>query len=302
MEYGYARVSTKEQNEQRQIIALEEFGLNLRQIFIDKQSGKNFERANYQRLTRRLKEGDTLVVKSIDRLGRNYNEILEQWRIITKEKRAAIVVLDMPLLDTRKNRDLTGTLIADIVLQLLSYVAQTEREFIRQRQEEGIAVVKAQGVHFGRPPLAQPKEFPAVHLAWLKKEISAREAARRLSVTHKTFLRAVSGRGGGHEPRPSDQAAADLAGAGGHAGRRQPHHPCGRPHRGRRQSGRLQEGVRGHAGPGPCLISRSFSAANPEDHSGSSGFSLPSRFDRFRPAGFGKIILRENNVRLPDFI
>ena len=174
MEYGYARVSTKEQNEQRQIIALEEFGLNLRQIFIDKQSGKNFERANYQRLTRRLKEGDTLVVKSIDRLGRNYNEILEQWRIITKEKRAAIVVLDMPLLDTRKNRDLTGTLIADIVLQLLSYVAQTEREFIHQRQAEGIAV---------------PKEFPAVHQAWLKKEISAREAARRLSVTHKTFLR-----------------------------------------------------------------------------------------------------------------
>lgn len=189
MEYGYARVSTKEQNEQRQIIALEEFGLNLRQIFIDKQSGKDFERANYQRLTRRLKEGDTLVVKSIDRLGRNYNEILEQWRIITKEKRAAIVVLDMPLLDTRKNRDLTGTLIADIVLQLLSYVAQTEREFIRQRQAEGIAAAKAQGVRFGRPPLVQPKEFPAVHQAWLKKEISAREAARRLSVTHKTFLR-----------------------------------------------------------------------------------------------------------------
>lgn len=191
MEYGYARVSTKEQNEQRQIIALEEFGLNLRQIFIDKQSGKDFERANYQRLTRRLKEGDTLVVKSIDRLGRNYNEILEQWRIITKEKGAAIVVLDMPLLDTRKNRDLTGTLIADIVLQLLSYVAQTEREFIRQRQAEGIAVAKAQGVRFGRPPLAQPKEFPTVHQAWLKKEISAREAARRLSVTHKTFLRWV---------------------------------------------------------------------------------------------------------------
>ena len=139
MEYGYARVSTKEQNEQRQIIALEEFGLNLRQIFIDKQSGKDFERANYQRLTRRLKEGDTLVVKSIDRLGRNYNEILEQWRIITKEKGAAIVVLDMPLLDTRRNRDLTGTLIADSVLQLLSYVAQTEREFIRQRQAEGNA-------------------------------------------------------------------------------------------------------------------------------------------------------------------
>ena len=165
MEYGYARVSTKEQNEQRQIIALEEFGLNLRQMFIDKQSGKNFERANYQRLTRRLKEGDTLVVKSIDRLGRNYNEILEQWRIITKEKRAAIVVLDMPLLDTRKNRDLTGTLIADIVLQLLSYVAQTEREFIHQRQAEGIAVAKAQGVRFGRPPLERPEGFPAVRFA-----------------------------------------------------------------------------------------------------------------------------------------
>ena len=189
MEYGYARVSTKEQNEQRQIVALEEFGLDRKQIFTDKQSGKDFERTNYRKLVRRLKEGDTLVVKSIDRLGRNYEEILEQWRIITKDKGAAIVVLDMPLLDTRQNRDLTGTLIADIVLQLLSYVAQTEREFIRQRQAEGIAVAKAQGVRFGRPPLAQPEEFPAVHQAWLKKEISAREAARRLSVTHKTFLR-----------------------------------------------------------------------------------------------------------------
>lgn len=189
MEYGYARVSTKEQNEQRQIVALEEFGLDRKQIFTDKQSGKDFERTNYRKLVRRLKEGDTLVVKSIDRLGRNYEEILEQWRIITKDKGAAIVVLDMPLLDTRRNRDLTGTLIADIVLQLLSYVAQTEREFIRQRQAEGIAVAKAQGVRFGRPPLAQPKEFPAVHQAWLKKEISAREAAQRLSVTHKTFLR-----------------------------------------------------------------------------------------------------------------
>ena len=189
MEYGYARVSTKEQNEQRQIVALEEFGLDRKQIFTDKQSGKDFERTNYRKLVRRLKEGDTLVVKSIDRLGRNYEEILEQWRIITKDKGSAIVVLDMPLLDTRRNRDLTGTLIADIVLQLLSYVAQTEREFIRQRQAEGIAVAKAQGVRFGRPPLAQPEEFPAVHQAWLKKEISAREAARRLSVTHKTFLR-----------------------------------------------------------------------------------------------------------------
>ena len=189
MEYGYARVSTKEQNEQRQIVALEEFGLDRKQIFTDKQSGKDFERTNYRKLVRRLKEGDTLVVKSIDRLGRNYEEILEQWRIITKDKGTAIVVLDMPLLDTRRNRDLTGTLIADIVLQLLSYVAQTEREFIRQRQAEGIAVAKAQGVRFGRPPLEKPEDFPAVQTAWQKKEISAREAARRLGVTHKTFLR-----------------------------------------------------------------------------------------------------------------
>ena len=189
MEYGYARVSTKEQNEQRQIVVLEEFGLDRKQIFTDKQSGKDFERTNYRKLVRRLKEGDTLVVKSIDRLGRNYEEILEQWRIITKDKGAAIVVLDMPLLDTRQNRDLTGTLIADIVLQLLSYVAQTEREFIRQRQAEGIAVAKAQGVRFGRPPLEKPEDFPAVQTAWRKNEISAREAARRLGVTHKTFLR-----------------------------------------------------------------------------------------------------------------
>ena len=189
MEYGYARVSTREQNEQRQIIALTQFGLSEKNIYVDKQSGKDFERTQYRRLVRKLKNGDTLVVKSIDRLGRNYEEILEQWRVITKEKAAAIVVLDMPLLDTRKSRDLTGTLIADIVLQLLSYVAQTEREFIRQRQAEGIAVAKAQGVRFGRPPLAQPKELPAVHQAWLKKELSARQAAKKLGVTHKTFLR-----------------------------------------------------------------------------------------------------------------
>ena len=139
MEYGYVRVSTKEQNEQRQMIALREFGLKDEQIFMDKQSGKDFERKSYKRMIRRIKSGDTIVIKSIDRLGRNYDEILEQWRIITKEKQVAVVVLDMPLLDTRQNRDLTGTLIADIVLQLLSYVAQTEREFIRQRQAEGIA-------------------------------------------------------------------------------------------------------------------------------------------------------------------
>ena len=136
MEYGYIRVSTREQNEQRQYLAMREFGIPRNQIYMDKQSGKDFERKNYKKMVRKLKKDDTLVVKSIDRLGRNYEEILEQWRIITKEKQAAIVVLDMPLLDTRQNRDLTGTLIADIVLQFLSYVAQTEREFIRQRQAE----------------------------------------------------------------------------------------------------------------------------------------------------------------------
>ena len=179
MEYGYARVSTKEQNEQRQIIALMAFGVSGKCIYVDKQSGRDFERPQYQRLVRKLKDGDTLVVKSIDRLGRNYDEILEQWRIITKEKAAAIVVLDMPLLDTRNNRDLTGMLIADIVLQLLSYVAQTEREFIRQRQAEGIAAAKLRGVQFGRKPKEKPPEYPTVLEAWRRKELSARAAATR---------------------------------------------------------------------------------------------------------------------------
>lgn len=189
MEYGYVRVSTKEQNEQRQMIALREFGVEEKRIFMDKQSGKNFERANYKKLLRKLKNSDTLVVKSIDRLGRNYDEILEQWRIITKEKQVSIVVLDMPLLDTRQNRDLTGTLIADIVLQLLSYVAQTEREFIRQRQAEGIAVAKAQGVRFGRKPMCRPEAFETLKEQWEKNEMSARTAAKLLGITHNTFLR-----------------------------------------------------------------------------------------------------------------
>ena len=170
---------------------MREVGVPEKNIYVDKKSGKDFDRPQYKKLLRKMKKDDLLYIKSIDRLGRNYEEILLQWRALTKDKGIDIVVLDMPLLDTRRNRDLTGTLIADIVLQLLSYVAQTEREFIRQRQAEGIAVAKAQGVRFGRPPLVQPKEFPAVHQAWLKKEISAREAARRLSVTHKTFLRWV---------------------------------------------------------------------------------------------------------------
>ena len=188
MEYGYARVSTKEQNEERQLIALTAFGVAADAIFVDKQSGKDFERMQYRKLIRKLKDGDTLVVKSIDRLGRNYDEILEQWRVITKEKRAAIVVLDMPLLDTRQNRDLTGTLIADIVLQLLSYVAQTEREFIRQRQAEGIAAAKARGVQFGRRPMQRPENFQVLRQKWEYGEISARQAAVQLKITHRTFL------------------------------------------------------------------------------------------------------------------
>ena len=189
MEYGYIRVSTREQNEQRQIIAMQEFGIPQNRIYMDKQSGKDFERKNYKKMVRKLKKDDTLVVKSIDRLGRNYEEILEQWRIITKEKQAAIVVLDMPLLDTRQNRDLTGTLIADIVLQLLSYVAQTEREFIRQRQAEGIAAAKQNGVHFGRKPIERPEPFHALRMQWINHEISARMAAKQLKITHSTFLR-----------------------------------------------------------------------------------------------------------------
>ncbi len=188
MEYGYARISTKEQNEERQLIALAAFGIKGSAIFVDKQSGENFERTQYRKLIRKLKDGDTLVIKSIDRLGRNYEEILEHWRVITKEKRAAIVVLDMPLLDTRRNRDLTGTLIADIVLQLLSYVAQTEREFIRRRQAEGIAATKARGVRFGRKPMQKPESFITLRQKWELGEISARQAAAQLKITHRTFL------------------------------------------------------------------------------------------------------------------
>ena len=194
MEYGYARVSTKEQNELRQLIALREFGLTDRAIFVDKQSGKDFDRRSYQRLLRKLKDGDTLVIKSIDRLGRNYEEILEQWRIITKEKSAAIVVLDMPLLDTRRNRDLTGTLIADIVLELLSYVAHVERDNIRQRQAEGIAAARARGVKLGRPALAVPEEFDAVCRKWEAGCLNSRQAAESLGVSHTTFLKWVKQR------------------------------------------------------------------------------------------------------------
>ena len=187
--YGYARVSTNDQNADRQLLALEKFGVPKKHIFIDHQSGKDFERPQYRRLLKRLCSDDVLVVKSIDRLGRNYSKILEQWRFITKEKRAAIVILDMPLLDTRQNRDLTGIVIADIVLQLLSYVAEKEREFIHQRQAEGIAAAKARGIRFGRPPIPRPDNFSEVYESWMKKEINCREAGKLLGVSHYTFLK-----------------------------------------------------------------------------------------------------------------
>ena len=192
MTYGYVRVSSRDQNEERQIIAMRDFGVEDKLIYLDKQSGKDFDRPQYRKLMRKLKNGDTLVIKSIDRLGRNYDEILVQWRTITKQKKAAIVVLDMPLLDTRQNRDLTGTLIADIVLQLLSYVAQTEREFIKQRQKEGIAAAKARGVRFGRTPMERPINYTQIESLWQQGKISAREAGRQLGITHKTFLRWVN--------------------------------------------------------------------------------------------------------------
>jgi DNA invertase Pin-like site-specific DNA recombinase len=187
--YGYVRVSTKEQNEDRQMVAMREFGVEDSRIVLDKQSGKDFDRPGYRRLTQKLKAGDTLVIKSIDRLGRSYDEILEQWRLLTKEKQVAIVVLDMPLLDTRQGRDLTGVLIADIVLQLLSYLAQTEREFNRQRQAEGIAAAKAKGVHFGRNFKDRGENYGSVMAAWKRGELSDRAAARELGVAHGTFQR-----------------------------------------------------------------------------------------------------------------
>lgn len=189
--YGYIRVSSRDQNEDRQVIAMREFGIAEKNLVIDKQSGKDFARPGYRRLLRKLKPNDTLVIKSIDRLGRNYDEVLEQWRLLTKEKQVDIVVLDMPLLDTRKGRDLIGTLISDIVLQLLSYVAQTEREFIHQRQAEGIAAAKARGVKFGRKPKERPAEYEHLCDEWRAGRISARAAARQLGVAHRTFMKWV---------------------------------------------------------------------------------------------------------------
>ncbi len=186
--YGYIRVSSREQNEERQRIALLDWGIPERDLFTDKQSGKDFERPAYRCMLRKLKEGDLVVVKSIDRLGRNYEEILDQWRIITKKIHVDIKVLDMPLLDTRQNVDLTGTLIADLVLQLLSYVAQTERESIRQRQAEGIAAARQRGVRFGRPSMIVPEAFDETYTRWLAGEITSRKAGELLGTSQTTFL------------------------------------------------------------------------------------------------------------------
>ena len=186
---GYVRVSTREQNEERQMIAMKEFGVPNRNIILDKQSGKDFERPGWQRLKAKLTSDDVLVVQSIDRLGRNYEEIIEEWRTVTKDIGAAIVVLDMPILDTRKERDLAGELISDIVLQLLSYVAQTEREFNHKRQAEGIAAAKARGVKFGREPMPIPANFDNVYSRWKSGDMSATKAATELSVCRNTFLK-----------------------------------------------------------------------------------------------------------------
>jgi DNA invertase Pin-like site-specific DNA recombinase len=187
--YGYVRVSTRDQKTDRQLVAMDQFGVKRERIYVDKMSGKDFNRPGYQKLVRRLKSGDTLVIKSIDRLGRNYDEIKEEWRLITKQRGAAIVVLDMPLLDTReKNRDLTGKFIADLVLEILSYVAETERSFIKKRQAEGIAAAKAKGIKFGRPSIKPSEGFYQLLSSWRNKEISAKDAAFQLGISYKTFI------------------------------------------------------------------------------------------------------------------
>ena len=187
--YGYVRVSSKDQCTDRQLLALRDAKVPDQNIFVDKQSGKNFDRPQYRKLLKKLKENDLLIIKSIDRMGRNYEEILEQWRIITREKKADIAILDMPLLNTcKKQKGLTGTFIADLVLQILSYVAQTERESIRLRQKEGIQAAKIRGVRFGRPRQEIPPQFPGLFQKWQSGEISGREAARMLGVSHKTFF------------------------------------------------------------------------------------------------------------------
>lgn len=186
--YGYMRVSTREQNEDRQRIALLAAGISREMIFMDKQSGKDFERPQYKKLLKKLDSNSVLFVKSIDRLGRNYTDLNEQWRVITKEKGADIVVIDMPILDTRREKNLMGTFISDIVLSLLSYVAENERVNIRQRQMEGIAAATARGVRFGRPAIALPEDFKEVCTMWRAKELTLKEAAELCNLAESTFF------------------------------------------------------------------------------------------------------------------
>ena len=185
--YGYVRVSSRDQNEERQLRALYETGMRQKNIFVDKQSGSDFERPQYQRLLKKIKPDDVLYIKSIDRLGRNYQEILEQWRFLVREKCADIVVMDMPLLDTRRGKDLMGTFLSDIVLQILSFVAENERMNIRQRQAEGIAAAKAKGVRFGRPLLPLPENFYEMHASWRERKITLKEAAQACGMPVGTF-------------------------------------------------------------------------------------------------------------------
>ena len=196
MKYGYIRVSTKDQNIDRQLTAILKEGIVMNKIYIDKASGKDFNRRKYKKLIKKLQEGDELYIKSIDRLGRNYDEIIKEWNFITKEKNAEIIVLDFPLLDTRtKAYDLTGKFIADIVLQILSYVAQIERENTHQRQMEGIKEAKKRGVKFGRSKIDVPKDFEKVANQWSKKEISLRAGAKQLNVSHTTFSKWLKEKG-----------------------------------------------------------------------------------------------------------
>lgn len=194
--YGYVRVSTREQNETRQLIALQAVGIPPDNIYIDKQSGKDFNRVMYKRLIRKISEGDVLYVKSIDRLGRNYEDVIEQWKEITKGKGADIVVVDMPILDTRNGKDLMGTFLTDVVLALLSYVSENERINIRQRQAEGIAAAKERGVVFGRRPIPLPDCFGEVYTLWKKKEINAESAAKLCGMSRSTFYDRVRKVGG----------------------------------------------------------------------------------------------------------
>lgn len=190
--YGYVRVSSKDQNVERQLLSLQKLGVRQADIYIDRQSGKDFDRPAYKRMIRRLKSGDVIITKSIDRLGRNYEEIKEQWRIITKQKEADIIIEDMPLLDTTKTKDLLGNFISDVVLQLLSFVAEHERNSIRTRQAEGIAAAKKRGVRFGKPKIAMPEDFPQLYCMWENKTITVNEFASRCNVGRSTIYNRIN--------------------------------------------------------------------------------------------------------------